>query len=186
MRAALVLALLMATPAAAQDAPLPAALAALPPELAERIAARPDRWRDAALAMIWGHGAGGALAQADIDRAAALDRAFFRARALAPLMQADLDNDGAVTLEEAAARGARLGAEQRAALMMAQAAADADADGTSSAAELRVMAEAQALRAGEGGEAAMIAALMSFDADGDGRLTVAEVTAAHAAMDAAG
>lgn len=178
------LATCLATPAAfAQSAP---GLAGLPPELAEQIAARPDRWRDAALEMIHGHGTGGALTQVDIDRSAALDRAFFRARALAPMMQADLDNDGAVTTDEAAARAARLAAGPRAALMMAQAAADADADGTASAAELRAMAEAEAARAAAGADAAMVAALMAFDADADGRLTVAEVGAAFATLDAAG
>ncbi|MEY4984417.1 MAG: hypothetical protein RIR62_2683 [Pseudomonadota bacterium] len=180
---ALPLSLPLTLPAAAQSLP---ALAALPPELAERIAARPDRWRAAALGAVWGHGSDGAVTQADLDRAAALDRAFFRARALAPLMQADLDNDGALTVAEAAARGGRLAAPDRAELMMAQAVADADGDGTASAAELRAMAEAEALRAGGGAEAAMVAALMAFDADGDARLTVAEVEAAFAAMEAAG
>lgn len=173
----------LALPATAQQA---TGLATLSPDLAERIAARPDRWRDTALSMIHGHGAGGAVTQVDLDRVAALDRAFFRARALAPMMQADLDNDGAVTVAEAAARAGRLSAEQRAALMMAQAAADGDGDGTASAPELRAMAEAEAARAGQGGEAEQIASLMAFDADGDGRLTLAEVDAAFAAMEGAG
>lgn len=170
--------------ATAQDAGSPA-LSGLPPELAERIAARPDRWRDAALTMIHGHGTGGALTQADIDRAAALDRAFFRARALQPMMQADLDNDGAVTVEEASARAGRLAAGPRATLMMAHAAADADGDGTASAAELRRLAEAEAAGAAQGADAQMAAALMAFDGDGDGRLTLAEVASTHAALVAA-
>ena len=182
-RSVFVVAVWLAFPAAAQQA---TGLAALPPDLAERIAARPDRWRDTALSMIHGHGAGGAITQADLDRVAALDRAFYRARALAPMMQADLDNDGAVSTAEASARGGRLSAEQRATLMMAQGAADADGDGTASAAELRAMAEAEAARAGQGGEAEAVAALMAFDADGDGRLTLAEVDAAYAAMEGAG
>ena len=91
-----------------------------------------------------------------------------------------------LTAQEAAARGTRLAAPDRAELMMAQAMADADGDGTASAAELRAMAEAEALRASGGAEAAMVAALMAFDADGDARLTVAEVEAAFAAMETAG
>lgn len=181
---ALLLLTLKPTGATAQDVGSPA-LSGLPPELAERIAARPDRWRDAALTMIHGHGTGGALTQADIDRAAALDRAFFRARALQPMMQADLDNDGAVTLDEAFARAGRLAAGPRAALMMAHATADGDGDGTASAAELRRMAEAEAASAADGADAQMTSALMAFDADSDGRLTVAEVVATHAALIAA-
>lgn len=168
-------ALVLAGPAAAQTRSVTEALSALPPDLAERIAARPDRWRDMALGMVHGHGRDGALVQADIDRAAALDRAFFRARALQPLMEADLDNDGAVTLAEASARAAVLGLTARARLMLTQAAADGDGDGTATASELRAHAEAAALDAGQGAEAALAAGLMGLDLDGDGRLTLAEV-----------
>lgn len=167
--------LILAGPAAAQARSVTAALAALPPDLAERIAARPDRWRDLALGMVHGHGRDGALMQVDIDRAAALDRAFFRARALQPLMEADLDNDGAVTLAEASARGAVLGLTGRTRLMLTQAAADGDSDGTAAAAELRAYAETAASEATTGAEAAMAAVLMGLDLDGDGRLTLAEV-----------
>lgn len=172
---AVVLALALAGPVLAQARSVAEALATLPPDLADRIAARPDRWRDMALGMVHGHGRDGALVQADLDRAVALDRAYFRARALQPLMEADLDNDGAVTLAEAAARGAVLGLTGRTRLMLTQAAADTDGDGTASASELRAHAEAAALQAGQGAEAAMAAALMALDLDGDGRLTLAEV-----------
>ncbi|OYU19502.1 MAG: hypothetical protein CFE34_04900 [Rhodobacteraceae bacterium PARR1] len=165
----------LAGPATAQTRSVTEAMAALPPDVAERIAARPDRWRDMALGMVHGHGRDGALVQADLDRAAALDRAYFRARALQPLIEADLDNDGAVTQAEAAARGGVLGLTARARLMLTQAAADGDADGTATAAELRAHAEAAALQAGQGAEAALAAALMGLDLDGDGRLTLAEV-----------
>lgn len=173
--ALLLLALVLAGPVAAQARSVTEALAALPPDVAERIAARPDRWRDMALGMVHGHGRDGALVQADIDRAAALDRAYFRARALQPLIEADLDNDGAVTLAEASARGAVLGLTGRTRLMLTQAAADGDGDGTATAAELRAHAEAAALEAGQGAEAALVAALIGLDLDGDGRLTLAEV-----------
>jgi hypothetical protein len=168
--------LLVAGPAAAQSRSVTEALAALPPDLAERIAARPDRWRDMALGMVHGHGRDGALVQADLDRAAALDRAFFRARALQPLMEADLDNDGAVTLAEASARAGVLGLTGRTRLMLTQAEADGDGDGTATASELRAHAEAAALESGQGAEAALAATLMGLDLDGDGRLTLAEVT----------
>lgn len=169
------LSLVLAGPAAAQTRSVAEALATLPPEVAERIAARPDRWRDMALGMVHGHGSNGALVQADLDRAVALDRAFFRARALQPLMEADLDNDGAVTVTEAAARAGVLGLTGRMRLMLSHASADGDADGTATADELRAYAEAAALQAGQGAEAALAAALMGLDLDGDGRLTLAEV-----------
>lgn len=183
---AVVLALALAGPVLAQARSVAEALATLSPDLADRIAARPDRWRDMALGMVHGHGRDGALVQADLDRAVALDRAYFRARALQPLMEADLDNDGAVTLAEAAARGAVLGLTGRTRLMLTQAAADTDGDGTASASELRAHAEAAALQAGQGAEAAMAAALMALDLDGDGRLTLAEVAQVADSLAAAG
>ena len=181
-----VLAVALAGPVLAQARSVAEALATLPPDLADRIAARPDRWRDMALGMVHGHGRDGALVQADLDRAVALDRAYFRARALQPLMEADLDNDGAVTLAEAAARGAVLGLTGRTRLMLTQAAADTDGDGTASASELRAHAEAAALQAGQGAEAAMAAALMALDLDGDGQLTLAEVAQVADSLAAAG
>lgn len=175
-----------ATMGQAQTRSVAEALATLPPDLAERIAARPDRWQEMALGMIHGHGRDGALVQADLDRAAALDRAYFRARALQPLMEADLDNDGAVTQAEAAARGAVLGLTGRTRLMLTQGIADADGDGTATAPELRAHAEAAAMQAGQGMGAAEAASLMALDLDGDGRLTVAEVAAVASALGQAG
>lgn len=172
--------------ALAQERSVAEAMAGLPPEMAERIAQRPDRWRDMALGVIHGHGEGGALVQADLDRVAALDRAFFRARAVQPLMECDLDNDGAVTVAEAAARARVLGVTARARLMLMQGAADVDGDGTASAVELRAQAEAAALQAGQGAEAAQTAALMALDLDGDGRLTLPEVERIAATLREAG
>lgn len=159
----------------AQAADVTAALARLPPDLAEKLTARPDRWLAVALEAIHGHGQGGAVTQADLDRALALDRAFFRARALQPLLEADLDNDAAVTRDEAAARAAMLGLAGRVRLMRLQAEADADGDGTASAAELRDAAEVAALAGSEGAEAALRASLLSLDLDGDARLSLIEV-----------
>lgn len=168
--------------AQAQSVDVTAALARLPPDLAEKVAARPDRWRAVALEAIHGHGQDGAVTQADLDRALAIDRAFFRARALQPLLEADLDNDAAVTRDEAAARAGTLGLAGRVRLMRLQAEADADGDGTASAAELRDAAEAAALSGGEGGEAALRASLLALDLDGDGRLSVTEVETIAAAL----
>jgi len=172
--------------ALAQEQSVAEALANLPLDMADRISARPDRWRDVALGVIHGHGSAGAVVQADLDRVAALDRAFFRARAIQPLMECDLDNDGAVTRAEAAARAAVLGVTARSRLMLMQGAADADGDGTATAAELRDQAEAAALQAGQGAEAAQIAALMGLDLDGDGRLTLTEVERIAATLREAG
>lgn len=177
---------LIAQPAAAAPPDLVALMARLPEDIAKRVASKPDRFRDLALKVIWSSGQGGVLTQSDLDRRAALDRAYFRARALQPLLEADLDNDGAVTMEEAAARAADLGMMARANLMLVATGADTDHDGTASADELRSHAEAAAAKAGTGADATLTAALMGFDADADGKLAVSEVEAIATALAEAG
>lgn len=166
------------TVAAAQDA-LPASL---PPEIAERIAARPDRFAGMAVDLIHGHGQGGAIDAVAIDRAIALDRAFFRARAVRPFLESDLDADGTATAAEVTARAATLSAPARIRLLRDWDSADADADGTLSPAELRAHAETSATRAVSPQDESMMRAILAFDADSDGRVTTAEIRAATDAM----
>jgi hypothetical protein len=150
--------------------------------MADRILARPDRFTDMAADMINGHGSGGAVTKADIDRAIALDRAYFRTRALRPFLESDLDNDGSLARAETAARAGSLAANARARLMRQHDRADLDGDGTVSPPELRTHAEAEVARALPPEEEQMIRAILGFDADGDGAVTLPEITAALATV----
>lgn len=173
MRAHPFLALLLALPATAQEAPvLPTGLS---PDLAEVILARPDRFADLAADLIHGHGTGGAITPAAIETAIALDRAFFRTRALRPFHEADLDADGRITTPELAARAATLSPPARARLMRDLAAADADADGTLSPPELSAHAEAAVTRASRPMDEALLRAVAAFDADADGQASLVEI-----------
>lgn len=172
MRAHILFALL-ASPALAQQAPLPATL---PAEVAEAILARPDRFADLAADLIHGHGTGGAISPEAIETTIALDRAYFRARALRPFLEADLDADGTITLPEITARAATLSASARARLMRQWAEADADADGTLSPAELRSYAEAQVARASRPLDEGLLRAVAAFDADANGQTGLPEIT----------
>lgn len=174
----LFLLLLLATPAMAQETPL----ATLPPEIAERIAARPDRFADMAVDLIHGHGRGGAIDATAIDRAIALDRAFFRARAIRPFLESDLDADGTPTAAEVTARAATLSAPARTRLMRDWDAADSDGDGSLTPAELRAHAESAAARAVSPEDEGMMRAILAFDSDGDARITTAEIRSATDAM----
>ncbi|MBC2833947.1 hypothetical protein [Paragemmobacter straminiformis] len=166
--------------AVAQEDGVARVLAGLPEAQLKRLRADPDRFAAGAMALIFGYGKGGALRREEAEQADAIDRAERRARALAPFVQSDLDNDGAVARAEAEARAAVQGADARARLLAGFAAADGDADGVVSGAEMRAVAEAAAtLRAGQGAER-----YMAFDLDGDGRLTVEEVQALRAALSA--
>lgn len=179
---ALFLSLLLATPAVAQDVTPQAALATLPPEVAEAISARPVRFADRAADAILSHGRDDAVTAADVDRALALDRAYFRARALRPFLEADLDADGTVTRDEARARAAILSAESRARLLRQHGQADTDADGTLSADELTTHAQAEAARAVSSEDEAMMRAILAFDLNADTRVTLEEVGTAAAAL----
>ena len=177
---ALFLVALLATPAVAQEASL--LPASLPAEVAEAIIARPDRFADLAADLIHGHGSGGAITPAAVETAIALDRAFFRTRALRPFHESDLDADGGITPPEAAARGNTLSAPGRARLMRQFGAADADADGTLSPAELRTHAEAEVARASRPLDEGLLRAIATFDANADGQTSLAELTRALEAL----
>ena len=185
MRAFLTL-LLLAAPATAQEVTPQQALAALPPDIAERIAARPDRFAAMAGDLILAHGTGDAVTGADIDRALSLDRAYFRARALRPFLESDLDADGTVTGDETRARAAILGADGRARLIRAHIRADTDADGSLSPEEIAAQAQADTARALTPEDEGMARAILAFDLNGDGRAALAEIETAAAALSADG
>lgn len=174
--------MLSAFPAVAQEGAVGVALASLPKPEADRILADPARFGSRAMDMIYAHGAAGGVTAADVERVLALDRAFFRARALRPMLEADLDFDGAVTGDEIMARASVLGADGRARLMRGFGAADGDGDGTLSAAEVRAGAEAAARDAVTERDVADARAVLAFDLDGDGRVTAAEIATAMAAL----
>jgi hypothetical protein len=167
---------LFAAPVAAQEAAL--LPASLPPDVAEAILARPERYADMAADLIHGHGTAGAITPAAIETAIALDHAFFRTRALRPFHESDLDADGSLTMPEVAARAATLSPPARARLMRDHAAADADADGTLSPAELRAHAEAEVARASRPLDEGLMRAIAAFDTDADGQTGLAELTRA--------
>ncbi len=175
MRALLPL-LLLAAPVAAQEAAL--LPASLPSEVAEAILARPDRFATMAADLIHGHGMGGAITPAAIETAIALDRAFYRTRALRPFHESDLDADGTLTTPEVTARAATLSPPARARLMRDHAAADTDGDGTLSPPELRAHAEAEVVRTSRPLDEGLMRATAAFDTDADGQTGLAELTLA--------
>ena len=176
MRALYPFLLLLTAPVAAQEAAiLPASL---PPEVAEAILARPDRFSTMATDLIHGHGTAGAITPTAIETAIALDRAFFRTRALRPFLESDLDADGTLTTAEVTARAATLSPPARARLMRDRAAADADADGSLSPPELRAHAEAEVARASRPLDEGLLRATAAFDVDADGQTALAELTRA--------
>jgi hypothetical protein len=174
--------LIVATPALAQDITPQAALALLPADVAEAIAARPARFAEQSADMILSHGQDDAVTADDIDRALALDRAFFRARALRPFLEADLDADGTITRAEIRARAGVLGADGRARLLRQHGQADIDGDGALAPGELSAHAQAASEQALTPEDAAMARAILAFDLDADGRVTLSEMQAAAAAL----
>ena len=174
--------LFLASPLAAQEASvLPASL---PAEVAEAILARPDRFATMATDLIHGHGMGGTITPAAVETAIALDRAFFRTRALRPFLESDLDADGTLTTPEITARAATLSPPARAQLLRDHAAADADADGTLSPPELSAFAEAEVARSSRPLDEGLMRAVAAFDADADGQTGLAELTRALAPLSA--
>ncbi len=155
------------------------ARAEAPEALIQRIKADPDRFLEEAAGLILGFGSDGVLDASGVARFVAVARARIRVRAERRLMLADLDADGAVTGEELSVLLRAEGAGPRGRLAVAHLRADADGDGTVSAAER--MAAARGVAAREVAPvAADAAAVLALDVDGDGRINLAELRRALA------
>jgi hypothetical protein len=170
----------LSLPAHAQDEgpPVPAALAAVPDVLADRLRRAPDAVVADAGAVILGYGQGGAITAAGIATYIAHQEAAERGAALRWMIEADLNTDGSVAGDEIAVVVHAAEAAVRGRIMANHMAADADGDGTVSWAEAQARADVQARDALPAVERERLGAMMTLDIDGDGRLTLAEVAAA--------
>lgn len=185
---ALLIALTLAAPALAQDA-VPAVSAALDPtgaRLQELLPARslrrmqdtPDRVLRDAASLVYGHGTNGGIDAAGIDRAVAIARADARGRVLGVILRADLDADGALAGDEAAAIDATAALRDRGRMRLVLRTADADGDGAASAAELSAHATREAAQVFSDRDAENLTTLLQLDFDSDGRVTLDEVASA--------
>ncbi|MEO8241135.1 MAG: EF-hand domain-containing protein [bacterium] len=149
----------------------------LPDALSKRIKRDPAAYLDEVAALIAGHGAAGAIDADGLDDVVLLARASARARALARVLTADLDGDGAVTAAEVAVVSAAAAAEDRGKLAVLFVRADSDGDGVISGTEAAAFAGAAGMAAYGDVKAGQLRAVMAFDRNGDGRVTLDEVRA---------
>lgn len=153
------------------------ATAALPAATVKRLRSAPDRFVQDAGRLIYGYGQGGAIDAPGLARYVALQRASSRARNLRSFLDADLDNDGAVSGAEIAARADTLAANARGRLRFAHKSADLDQDGSVSWDEMRNQAQIDAMGIVSTEDEAVIMGFTGFDSDKDGQVTMAEVQA---------
>lgn len=152
-----------------------AAIAALPGPTVRRLRAAPDRFLQEAGRLIYGYGRDDGIDAAGLVRYIALQRAATRGRTLRAFLDADLDNDGAISRDEVSARAATLAANARGRLLFAHQMADLNRDGSVSWDEMRTLAQQDALAALSAEDEAVLLGFMGFDADKDGSVTMAEV-----------
>ncbi|WP_415920047.1 hypothetical protein [Tateyamaria sp. SN6-1] len=149
-----------------------------------RMRARPEAFVQEAAGLILGYGSVRGLSADDIETAIAAERARLRAREMRRLLEADLNDDLAVTRAELDVLLSAASATMRGRLLVWHRAADVDRDGTASWGELRAHANAVA-RAGMSAEAtAVMRAMIGFDLDGDGFVMLDEVLEAMALLGA--
>lgn len=153
-------------------------LAAFPQgELSERILAemlaKPDRFEAFVAGVILGYGTARGVDADGIEAYLAVERSKIRVREMRRLMLADLDDDGMVTQAELFIVMSAQGAGTRGSLWQAYSAADADANGAVSFAEMQAQARNVAARAAQG--ESEIRALMGLDFDGDGFVSTLEL-----------
>jgi hypothetical protein len=131
----------------------------------------------AATATHWFGDPRGLDAAAVRDYVAAM-RASRRADVTALLLQADLSDDGAVTMDEVQRLAPGLTPSARGKLIARAGLADADGEGTVSPAELQAYARAEALRLFPDQKAQDLQLILLFDNDDDGWVRYEEVVEA--------
>lgn len=164
-------------PAPAVAPEIAAATKAMPAQTVKRMRSAPDRFVQEAGRLIYGYGTDGGIDAPGLARYVALQRASTRARSLRSFLDADLDNDGAVSGDEIAARADTLAANARGRLRFAHGAADLNRDGSVSWDEMRDLAQIDAMDNMSDQDAAVVLGFMGFDTDMDGTVTIPEVQA---------
>ncbi|MFB2531272.1 hypothetical protein ACEYYB_03360 [Paracoccus sp. p4-l81] len=157
-------------------------LAALPPGLIDRIEDAAPGVLDDAAELILAYGQDGRIDAAGVDLAIAHARAGRRATALARILAADLDGDGAVQADELAVHLRALSPRLQARAKLAHDRADADGDGHVTADEARISADSQAVRNFSDRSADKLRDLLAMDMNRDGWLGLDEVAASVAAQ----
>jgi hypothetical protein len=159
----------------AEDAPMPAALSAVPQAVAKRLQRAPDAFVEDAASLILGYGQNGGIDRDGIAQFVAVERARARAGALRRMWEADLDADGAVTRVELGVLVAAAEARYRGRMMLTHEAADADADGTVTTVEMLAKANVMALDQFSAADEERMMGMLYLDLNADGRLTLDEV-----------
>lgn len=158
------------------------ALQGLPKQTLKQLRMAPDKFLTEAAGLILGYGGPKGIDLEGIDTFVAGERARVRARAVADLVEADLDADGSVSRRELTAVMAAASARTRGRLHLTHAAADADKDGIATATEIWRAAGEKALQVLDEADAETLRAFMMFDLDGDGYVTLPEVSEAADAL----
>jgi Ca2+-binding EF-hand superfamily protein len=171
-----------AEPGRAVEPLLRGGLPELPKALGQQLAERPEQFLEEVAELIIGHGHGGEIDAGGIERFIGLERARVRAYHLRRMLQADIDGDGDIAMDELRALQHVSSARQRGLLELDHRRADGDRDGRVSALELQAMAEGRAREALSEDEAAGYRAILGFDLDGSGAVTLDEVIRAVAAF----
>lgn len=150
----------------------------LPQTVQTRMAADPVGFGRKLAQLAARYGEGGDLTAASFERMAAAERARAVAAEAARLMAADLDADGAVSRAEHDAALQFLPEARQKRFADGWTQADADKDGSVSAAELAGHAREAARQPAIAARAEGWKALMALDANADGRLSPSEAEAA--------
>jgi hypothetical protein len=174
--------------AQAQEAEVPTSpgastlIEAMPAKRLKALKASPEGFLEDAAEVIYAAGQGGRIDAAGLETFIALRRAEVRARRIGFFLAADLDNDGAISRNEAGLFAASLNARRRGGIQWGFDLADADMDGSLTMAELRIYAETEALQEVDEIDAAGLRSLMLFDLNNDGVVAMDEVVTAVSAL----
>lgn len=152
-------------------------LRSAPEEMATRLRSAPETFLRNAARLIHGYGTADGIDAAGIEGYIALTRARVRARAITPLLAADLNGDGKIGRDEMLAVAATLAARARGNLRIDFDLGDKNSDGLLPLDELRAFGQAKAIADLTEEETQRLMGLLVFDSDGNGWTTMPEVEA---------
>lgn len=154
----------------------------MPAKRLKALRATPDGFLEDAAEVIYASGTDGQIDAAGLEAFIAVRRAEVRARAIGFFLAADMDNDGAISGDEATLYAGTLPSRRRGDLRWGFDLADKDADKSLTMAELRVHAEDVAVKVMDETAAAGVRSLILFDLDRNGAVAMDEVVTAVSSL----
>ncbi|MFA9231472.1 MAG: hypothetical protein ACEQSU_12125 [Microgenomates group bacterium] len=160
----------------------PALGADLPNAMQKAMRSNPEQFLGDAAKLIFGYGGPEGVDKRGVQNFVAMERAAARVYAMQPLLQADIDGDGAAALSEVTMLAAAAAADKRGQIMALFARADTDNNDTVTMPEAMALGQIDALARFDPRDEAAALWILLLDQNANGFVTLEEVAAGVTAV----